>query len=78
MRRGIEIFNSVFIHSSPVRGSVNFQLTLIIDLFTPRLGGGEYKYLIHDTQFIYSPLASEEGVVNFEYTMIIDSSVRGV
>ncbi len=39
-----------------------FQLTMIIDLFTPRLGGGEYKFSIYDTEFNYSPPALEEEI----------------
>ncbi len=38
-------------------GSVNFQFTIIIDLFTLRLGGEDYKYSIHDdNEFIHLPL----------------------
>ncbi len=40
---------------------VNFQFTRIIDLFTPRLGGRECKFSIHDAQFLYSPPISEMG-----------------
>ncbi len=42
---------------------------MIMDLFIPHLGGGEYKFLIHNTQLIYSFDASKEDV-NFEYTII--------
>ncbi len=40
---------------------VNFQFTIIMDLFTPRLGEGECKFSIYNAQFIYSPPTSEGG-----------------
>ncbi len=49
-----------------MRGSVDSQLTLIIDLFTLRLRRGECKYSIYDDNRFIHPR------VNFEFMMIIN------